>query len=76
MNSINLILQFTNNNFTKLLSIIKSYYDKINNICYNEKRCISIAYDFENNISENELSIIKECFDLFLTTKKSKILKQ
>ena len=70
MNSISLISQFTNNNFVKLISIIKNYYDKINSICYNEKKCIILEYNFEKNIDENELSIIKECFDFFLTMKK------
>ena len=72
INSINLISQFTNNNFVKLISIIKSYYDKINSICYKEKKCITLEYNSEKIIDENELSIIKECFDLFLTTKKKK----
>lgn len=70
INSFNLISQFTNNNFVKLISIIKSYYDKINSICYKEKKCITLEYNSEKIIDENELSIIKECFDLFLTTKK------
>lgn len=74
LNSFCLISEFTNKNFIKILLSVYNNYDRINNICYVEKKNILINnYYYQNNSDKSELSIIKDCLDLILTMKKKYI---
>ena len=62
--SFNLINDYINKDFTNILSIIIDNYDKINEICFKEKKCIELNEYIKIN-NNDDLSKIKEYLNIF-----------
>ena len=67
--SFSLISEYLNKNFVNILFVIKENYDKINEICFKNKKAILINNYIKQNDNDN-LSKIQECLDFILNKKK------
>jgi len=67
--SFTLISKYVNKDFVEILTLIINNYDKINNICLQEKKKIEIVHYVEQKTTD-DLEIIKENIEFLLTKKK------
>ena len=71
LNSFYLISEFLNKNFIKILICVSNNYDKINNICFKEKKLVKLNdYFIQDKSNKDELLTIQNCLNLIITKKK------
>ena len=64
------IVKYTNKNFVDMLSLISANYDKIKNICLNERKSIMIG-DFITPTLNDDIEKIKEYYNFIVSRKLS-----
>ena len=64
------IIKYTNKNFVDMLGLISANYDKIKNICLNERKSIIIG-DYITQTLNDDIEKVKEYYDFIVSRKLS-----